>query len=179
MTARLLITVSALLVIVGPIPSSAIPGLSRARQAVSVAADAATDDAEETKAPEPEPAPSATTPSAPSDTHAILPFPVLIDGEPAKVVTPNASYAVIKDAVTPYVEVTAKAEADMMIINIFPCDSDGNVASDVSPAIIIGQGTTTVTLDNTLDKQPLDPGNYIMNIVIAELGTARVKFLVE
>jgi hypothetical protein len=174
MTARLTIALGVLLVLAVATPSLAIPGLSEARQAASAVADAAAEEATEEQT-----APSDSQVSGAKATHAVLPFPVYVDGEPARVTEQNASYAVIKDAVTPYVEVRAKAEADMLIINVFPCDSDGNVPTGATPAIILGQGTTTVKLSDTMDKQPLTPGNYIMNIVIAELGTARVKFEVE
>jgi hypothetical protein len=167
---QVLIAVSVLVVLLGSVTAHAIPGLSEARQAVSAAADAASNDAAED---------DSAHKSTPTAANTVLPFPVLVDGDPAQLLTPNATYAVIRDTVTPYVEVTAKAEADMMIINVFPCDSDGNVESGVSPAVIIGQGTTTVKLSDTMDKQPLEPGDYIMNIVIAKLGTARVKFEVE
>ena len=174
MTSRLIATVSVLLVLAAAVPVHAIPGLSQARQAVSATADAVADTSAKDKAAEP--APQTSTPTA---AQTALPFSVLVDGDPARLPSPDAAFAVLKDKVTPYVAVTAKAEADMMIINVFPCDSDGNVESGATPAIIIGQGTTTVKLSDTMDKTPLEPGNYIMNIVIRELGTARVKFEVE
>ena len=168
------VVVCALAILLSSAFVQAIPGLSQARQAVSAAADAVAD---ETAKEEPkETTPQSTTPAA---AQTALPFPVLVDGDPAKLPSPDAPFAVIKDKVTPYVQVVAKAEADMMIINVFPCDSDGNVASGATPAIIIGQGTTTVKLSDTMNKTPLEPGDYIMNIVIRELGTARVKFEIE
>ena len=106
----------------------------------------------------------------------ILPFGVKVGGLEAK--AKNQIYAELSKPVAPDAVLEVDSQGQMIIVNIFPCDSKGTVATGVQPEIILLQGTNKVALTATMSKKSLTDGTYIMNIM-AESKTARVLFSVK
>lgn len=107
-----------------------------------------------------------------------LPFEVTLGGQKAVTEKDNALFAVIPQPVKSNAELTIEKEAPMLIINAFSCNEDGTVEQNAPAAVIFTQNTATTPLDATMDKKPLNPGTYLMNIV-AHKTTAQVVFTVE
>jgi hypothetical protein len=107
-----------------------------------------------------------------------LPFDVTLGGQKAEMKAQNDMFAVIEKPVKPDAVLTIGKEAPMLIINAFACKEDGTVEQTTAAAIIFAQNTATTPMSATMDKQPLKPGTYLMNIV-AHQTTARVVFTVE
>lgn len=107
-----------------------------------------------------------------------LPFDVTVGGQKAVMKTDNDLFAVIGNPVKPDATLTIGKESPMLIVNAFACKEDGSVEQNAPAAVIFAQNTATTPLNATLDKKPLTPGTYLMNIV-AHQATARVVFTVE
>ncbi|THB70604.1 MAG: hypothetical protein D6E12_02675 [Desulfovibrio sp.] len=105
-----------------------------------------------------------------------LPFGVSVGGQAAEVV--NEIYAEVPAPVSADAAIVCDVAEDMIIINVFPSDAQGNVDSSAQPAIIMIQGGNTGALNQTMDGQALTPGIYLMNVV-AGGATSRVLFTVE
>jgi len=116
--------------------------------------------------------------SAQSTDSSVLPFGVKVGGQKA-IVSGNKLFAKIAKPVSANADLAVDFEAEMVIINIFKCDKEGNAKQGVPPAIILIQGGNETKLSSTMDKKPLEPGNYIMNVVISPKGTSRVMFTVK
>ena len=74
------------------------------------------------------------------------------------------------------VQVPGKQES--ITVNIFPADVSGIVKSGVKPEIILVSGTDHFKLDQTMSKNDLTKGIYLMNIVYGG-KTERVLFSVK
>jgi len=122
-----------------------------------------------------------TEPTAPADAAGAssLPFDVTIGGQKAVLAAANAPHATIANPVSADAGIEVGVPADMVIINVFPCDAAGAVASGAQPAIIIINKDQKGALNATMDKKPLAAGKYLANVVITEKGTARVMFEVK
>jgi len=107
-----------------------------------------------------------------------LPFEVTLGGQKAVMEKDNALFAVIAQPVKADAELAIEKEAPMLIINAFACKEDGTVEQNAPAAVIFTQNTASTPLNATMDKKPLKPGTYLMNIV-AHNTTARVVFTVE
>ncbi len=109
----------------------------------------------------------------------IYPFDVTVGGQKAKVQKGNLLFAVVEKPVKPDAVVRIEKESPLFIINAFACKEDGSVmAPDQQPAVIFNQNAKETKLNATMDKKPLKPGTYLMNIV-AHGTTSRVVFTVE
>ena len=106
----------------------------------------------------------------------IYPFDVTVAGQKAEYSSDFPLFAKIADSVSPTAEVTVSADPEMIIANIFPCDSKGTTKPGASPKVIIVQSGTSFKLDQTMDKSVFEPGIYGMNLVLKSKGTARVMF---
>lgn len=107
----------------------------------------------------------------------VLPFNVKVGGQDAVAGTEKI-FAKIAEAVAADAELEVDSKADMIIVNVFPCDAKGQVKTGAAAKIIMLQKTNKIKLDQTMDKTKLTPGNYVMNIV-AGGKTARVMFKVK
>lgn len=107
-----------------------------------------------------------------------LPFDVTVGGQKAEMKTDNDIFAIIAKPVKPDAPLVIGKEAPMLIVNAFACKEDGTVEQNTPAAVIFAQNTASTTLSATMDKKPLAPGTYLMNIV-AHQATARVVFTVE
>ncbi|RYD22389.1 MAG: hypothetical protein EOP88_08295 [Verrucomicrobiaceae bacterium] len=107
-----------------------------------------------------------------------LPFDVTLGGQKAEMKGQNDIFGVVEKPVKPDATLTIGKEAPMLIVNAFACKEDGSVEQNTPAAIIFAQNTATTPLNATMDKKPLTPGTYLMNIV-AHQATARVVFTVE
>jgi hypothetical protein len=112
------------------------------------------------------------------DSSGPLPFAVKIGGEAAQAKA-GAAFARIEKAVPAdaAIEIATKG-ADMSIINVVAADAKGTPKEGATPVVLIIQSGTTTTLDKTMDKQKLAPGNYLMAIV-AEGKTASISLKVQ
>ncbi|MES2438953.1 MAG: hypothetical protein V4584_07795 [Verrucomicrobiota bacterium] len=107
-----------------------------------------------------------------------LPFDVTLGGQKAQMKDQNDLFAVVEKPVKPDANLTISKNAPILIINAFACKEDGSVDQNTPAAVIFAQNTATTPMNATMDKQPLKPGTYLMNIV-AHQATARVVFTVE
>ncbi len=125
--------------------------------------------------------PPKTEPTAPADAAgaSALPFDVTIGGQKAALAAATAAHATIANPVSADADIEVGVPADMVIINVFPCDAAGAVATGAQPAIIIINKGQKGALNATMDKKPLAAGKYLANVVITEKGTARVMFDVK
>jgi len=116
--------------------------------------------------------------SVQSTKSSVLPFGVKVGGQKA-IVSGNKTFAKVAKPVSAKADLVVDAEAEMVIINIFKSDKEGNAIQGAQPAIIMIQGGNKTKLDSTMDKKPLEPGTYVMNVVISSKGTSRVMFTVK
>ena len=109
----------------------------------------------------------------------VYPFDVTVGGQKAKVEEGNMLFVVIEKPVKPDAPVTIERESPLFIINAFACKEDGSVMEPgQQPAVIFSQNAKETKLNATMDKKPLKPGTYLMNVV-AHGTTSRVVFTVE
>jgi hypothetical protein len=109
----------------------------------------------------------------------VYPFDVTVGGQKAAMQEDNMLFAVVKDPVKPDAVVALEKESPLFIINAFACKEDGSVMEPgAQPAVIFTQNAKEAKLNATMDKKPLKPGTYLMNIV-AHNATSRVVFTIE
>ncbi|BDS06371.1 hypothetical protein NT6N_14110 [Oceaniferula spumae] len=109
----------------------------------------------------------------------LYPFDVTIGGQKAVMQEGNILFAVIENPVKPDALLEIETEAPMLIINAFEVKENGEVmAPGQQPAIIFARTTKSTKLDATMDKKPLKPGRYLINVV-ANGATSRVVFVVD
>jgi hypothetical protein len=109
----------------------------------------------------------------------VYPFDVTVGGQKAKAEEGNMLFVVVEKPVKPDALVTIEKKSPLFIINAFACKGDGSVMEPgQQPAIIFNQNAKETKLNATMDKKPLKPGTYLMNVV-AHGTTSRVVFTVE
>ena len=104
-----------------------------------------------------------------------LPFTVSVGGQAAKEGTPFAKLA---EPVAANAEIEVGAKAEMIIINVHKAKADGTPDETATPAIILLQGTSKGTLEQTMDKKKLEPGTYFLSVVAGE-KTASIQFSIK
>ena len=107
----------------------------------------------------------------------LYPFDVTLGGQKAAVKNHEDIFAVVAEPVKGDATLSIAEKSPMLIVNAFPCKEDGTVMMDRPAAVIFAQDTNEVKLDQTMDKQKLGPGTYLMNVV-AHQKTSRVVFTV-
>ena len=105
------------------------------------------------------------------------PFDVVVGGQAAVMNDGNDLFAVVEKPVKPDDAVELAEASPLFIINAFSCKEDGTVEEAQPAGIIFAQNAKLVKLDATMDKKPLKPGTYLMNVV-AHNKTSRVVFTV-
>lgn len=108
----------------------------------------------------------------------LYPFEVTLGGQKAAVKNHDDIFAVVAEPVQGNAALTIAEKSPMLIVNAFPCKEDGTVMMDRPAAVIFAQDVNEVKLDQTMDKQKLAPGTYLMNVV-AHQKTSRVVFTVS
>ena len=117
--------------------------------------------------------------AAEGERPTLYPFDVTVGGQKAEMQEGNMLFAVVKDPVKPDAVVAIEKESPLFIINAFACKEDGSVMEPgAQPAVIFNQNAKETKLSATMDKKPLKPGTYLMNIV-AHNTTSRVVFTIE
>jgi len=106
-----------------------------------------------------------------------LPFPVSLGGQ-AATYKAGEPFAKVANPVKNNAAIEVSAKSDMTIINVNKVNEKGEPAAGGQPAVILLQGTNKGTLDQSMDKRKLEPGNYLLSVV-AEGKTASVLFKVE
>lgn len=109
--------------------------------------------------------------------HLLYPFEVTLGGQKAEMQEGNMLFAVVKGPVKPDAVLAVEKEVPMLIVNAFPCQEDGTVLETQTAAVIFANNVKEVKLNATMDKKPLKPGTYLMNVV-ANGKTSRVVFTV-
>ena len=107
-----------------------------------------------------------------------LPFEVKVGGQTA---THKAGepFAQLEKPVPADAPIALGVKAEMAIINVHKTAADGSTPDPAAqPAIIILQGTSKGSLDQTMDKQKLQPGKYLLSITAGE-NTATIKFEIK
>ncbi|NNM28951.1 MAG: hypothetical protein HKO57_05480 [Akkermansiaceae bacterium] len=107
----------------------------------------------------------------------LYPFDVEVDGRLAVMPEGNTLFAVVRQPVQAGAAVTLEKPSPLLVINAFPCKEDGTVLEGQPAGVIFARETNEVKLDATIDKKPLAPGTYLMNVV-AHGKTSRVVFTV-
>lgn len=108
----------------------------------------------------------------------IYPFDVTVGGQKATVQEGNMLFVVIEKPVKPDAVVAIEEESALFVINAFACEADGTVKQNGAPAAVVFKSNAKeLKLSETLDKKPLAPGTYLMNVV-AHNATSRVVFTV-
>jgi hypothetical protein len=108
----------------------------------------------------------------------ILPFPVSLGGQKAVIEKPDAVFARIAQPVAASAELAVDTKENMIIVNIFDCDANGNAKQGAQPLVVLMQGTKKSPINKTMDGKAPAPGHHVMNIV-AGGATARVFFTVK
>ena len=108
----------------------------------------------------------------------LYPFEVTLGGQKAAVKNHDDIFAVVAEPVQGNATLSIAEKSPMLIVNAFPCKEDGTVLMDRPAAVIFAQDANEVKLDQTMDKQKLTPGTYLMNVV-AHQKTSRVVFTVS
>ncbi|WP_038159448.1 hypothetical protein [Verrucomicrobium sp. BvORR106] len=106
-----------------------------------------------------------------------LPFAVNVGGQQATYKAGEA-FAKLEKPVAANAPVSVAAKADMVIINIHKMKADGTTDETAQPAIILLQGTDKGSLDQTMDKQKLPAGKYLLSITAGE-ATATIQFEIQ
>ncbi len=109
----------------------------------------------------------------------LYPFDVTIGGQKAVMMKGNILFAVIEKPVKPDALLEIQKAAPMLIINAFSVKENGVVMEPgAQPAVYFVKEKNMGKLNETMDKKPLKPGRYLVNVV-AHGATSRVLFLVE
>ena len=109
--------------------------------------------------------------------HVLYPFEVTWGGQKAVMQEGNMLFAVVAKPVKPDALLALEEKSAMLIVNAFPCKEDGTVLETQTAAVIFTKDAKEVKMNATIDKKPLKPGTYLMNIV-AHNKTSRVVFTV-
>ena len=116
---------------------------------------------------------------AEGERPVVYPFDVTVGGQKAEMQEGNMIFAVVKKPVKADAVILIEKESPLFIINAFACKEDGTVMeAGQQPAIFFNQNSKETKLNATMDKKPLKPGTYLMNVV-AHGTTSRVVFTVE
>jgi len=122
--------------------------------------------------------PTAEEPAEPVKRPMLYPFDVTIGGQKAVMQEGNILFAVIDKPVKPDALLEIQKKAPMLIINAFKVKPNGAVMEQgEQPAIYFVKEMNQVKLNATMDKKPLQPGRYLINVV-AHGTTSRVVFVV-
>ncbi|MGJ8657872.1 MAG: hypothetical protein ACSHX6_15600 [Akkermansiaceae bacterium] len=109
----------------------------------------------------------------------LYPFDVTIGGQKAVMQDGNILFAVVENPVKPDAVLEIEKVAPMLIVNAFAVKENGAVMEPgEQPAVYFVKEMNSVKLSETMDKKPLAPGRYLVNVV-AHGTTSRVVFLVE
>ena len=106
-----------------------------------------------------------------------LPFGVTIGGQTATY-KEGQPYAQVEKPVTADAAITVDTKEEVSIINVNKTGADGDPDPAAQPAIILLQGTNKGSLAQTVDKQKLGAGKYLISITSGEL-TATIKFEIK
>ena len=105
----------------------------------------------------------------------ILPFSVKVGGQEATA-APGADHAVVAQPVAANAALEFGASG-MVIVNIVKSSPEAQPVAGTPTIVIVAQNAKT-SLDQSVSKQELVPGTYLMNAVAAG-KTARVVFSVK
>lgn len=114
-----------------------------------------------------------------SSLHAegSLPFAVNVGGQ-AATYKAGEPFAKLEKPVAANAPLSVAVKADMTIINVHKLKADGTTDEAAQPAIILLQGTDKGSLDQTMDKQKLPAGKYLLSITAGE-ATATIQFEIQ
>ena len=87
-------------------------------------------------------------------------------------------FAVVADAVAADAAISIETKADLTIINAHKAGTDGQPDPASQPAVILLQGTNKGTLSQTMDKQKLAPGKYLLSVTSGE-NTASIRIEIK
>ena len=113
--------------------------------------------------------------SAEDKAPLFYPFKVSIGEQEAVMEKPGDLFAVIEKPVKADDLLKIDKKVDLLIANACPCKEDGTILDGKETIAIFAQNSDTLKLVNTLKKEPLKPGTYLMNVV-AHGTTSRVVF---
>jgi hypothetical protein len=105
------------------------------------------------------------------------PFKITIGEQEAKMKNPGDLFAVIEKPIKANDVLKIEKKVDMLIANACPCKEDGTILDGNNVVAIFAQNTKELKLSETLKKEALKPGTYLMNVV-AHGKTSRVVFTI-
>lgn len=106
-----------------------------------------------------------------------LPFAVNLGGQAATYKSGEA-FAKLEKPVAANAPLSVAVKSEMTIINVHKLKADGTTDETAQPAIILLQGTDKGSLDQTMDKQKLPAGKYLLSITAGE-ATATIQFEIQ
>ena len=109
------------------------------------------------------------------DKPLFYPFKVSIGEQEAVLKNPDDLFAVIEKPVKTDDVLKIEKKVELLIANACPCKEDGTILAGNDTIAIFRQNSDSLPLVNTLKKEPLKPGTYLMNVV-AHGTTSRVVF---
>jgi len=92
--------------------------------------------------------------------------------------TKSAVLSKLATPVAPDAVVQVPGKQASITVNIFPADANGNPKVGATPEVILAKDTDHFELDDTMSKERLGKGDYLMNIVFGG-KTERVAFAVK
>lgn len=118
----------------------------------------------------------AVTVTASADT--VLPFPVTVGGQSAAMTEKSSVVSYIANPVSANAVMAVKDVTGQIIVNIFPADENGDVATGTQPMILLFDASSTKAISANMGGTTPKPGWYMANVVGGG-NTSRVAFQVK
>lgn len=108
----------------------------------------------------------------------VLPFGVSLDKQAAAMTEDSTIVAKLPGPVSAKAVMAVKDVTGQIIVNIFPSDDKGEVASGAQALILLFDASTTKAINANMQGQTPKSGWYVANVV-GDGKTARVHFQVK
>lgn len=103
----------------------------------------------------------------------VYPFEVTFNGYRAAVKDSDATFATVPQSIPNDATIAIPEKAPVLIVNATPCKENGEVLAIRPILLMVARDTKEIKLHENLEKQMLDPGMYLMNVV-ANGQTSRI-----
>ena len=115
-----------------------------------------------------------------SNRPAGYPFDVTVADQKAEAKGEYAIVAKVGKPVANDAEVVIPGiQPEMIMVQLTTCDEKGAPTPGAPQKAIMVQSGTKFKLNQTMDKSTLEPGRYLMNVVLRSKGTSRVVFEIK
>lgn len=117
--------------------------------------------------------------AAPALAQDCYPFPVTLNGQAAAKVEGDTNFAHFKGPFAAAPKMAVQEQTGQVIVNIFPSDAKGNVATGAPAAILLFDAKQSKSIDDNMSGKKHGPGWYAANVVCGASGTSRVLFQIK